>query len=444
MDAGKGKYFSGLLAVNYGDEIRSDQKASSWLATDLLIKYFGWPANNENLDLSKYYKMDEGIALFPYAGADLALSAKLADASGDYVYKAQLAGYFKNSMTDKLADIHRIAIALYGLASLGEPVLTEIYYIKDNKDLTYEDKIYVALSLVKLGDAENARTIYYDNLQRSLRIEGGEAWLDNEKDATARVKLTATLGMLTSYLNEKENSEMIWNYISTHDPEKDLDALEQVIMAKNELANSNKSKAGFGYKTGTKSETIDLNEGRAYELVLSGDELNTLSFNNIVGDIKLISYYEKSVDPSTLIKNKDLNIAREFLVNNKETKTFKEGDTVLIRLKPFIAERAIDGQYQVIDYLPSGLKPIIMTYNPYMEKSSLCDPTWYPMEIIGNIVYFGLDKNFNKIEGCKSVTLNYYARVVSQGKYQAQPAVIQSLNNISSLNISGVDYVEIK
>ena len=58
--------------------------------------------------------------------------------------------------------------------------------------------------------------------------------------------------------------------------------------------------------------------------------------------------------------------------------SFFEGEVVLVRLDPKIAETAIDGQYQVIDYLPSGLRPITQIYRNGLKRGSGCDPIWYP------------------------------------------------------------------
>ena len=105
---------------------------------------------------------------------------------------------------------------------------------------------------------------------------------------------------------------------------------------------------------------------------------------------------------------------------------------------------AIDGQYQVIDYLPSGLKPITRIYENGLSRGTDCNPVWYPSKIIDNTVYFNIYKGFNSTEYCSDRTINYYARVVSKGSYRANPAVIQSLKDLESLNISSEDKIEIK
>jgi hypothetical protein len=80
----------------------------------------------------------------------------------------------------------------------------------------------------------------------------------------------------------------------------------------------------------------------------------------------------------------------------------------------------------------------------------------YPDKIVDNSVYFSFGKDFEptydypsgdpnkKVIRCSEITFNYFARVVSGGKYNANPAIIQSLSNMTSLNISEPANVEIK
>ena len=121
-----------------------------------------------------------------------------------------------------------------------------------------------------------------------------------------------------------------------------------------------------------------------------------------------------------------------------------EGDLVLVRLHPYISYRALDGNYQIVDYLPSGLKPVTQIYNRarYFGK---CDILYYPTMIEGNTVYFKIWKGFERsLIFCKNKTVNYYARVVSKGKFRTNPAIIQSLKDLKSLNVSPEDWIEIK
>jgi len=444
MDTGKGKFYRALWRHTYLEGIRSDQVAASFFGERLLAQYFNEPEPAEPLDLSSYHVSEGGISLFPYSDSDLELSVKMVDLAPEFIYREELKDYLNKTLTDKKSDIHRISKALYGLASLREKVLVKINLVKENKELTLEDKVYISLALAKLGDKESARKIYEQEIKSQLRFQGSEAWLSQEQDITKRVKLTGTIAVLASYLNIEKDADSLWNYIDTHDPERDLDVLEETLFIKSELMKSKDEKVQFSFATNARSDSVTLEKGSIYNLTLSSDELNTIKFSNIKGKISLVSFYERSRDPKELSRSNELNLTRRYFVNNRQTNSFNDGDIVLIRLDPNIAVSAIDGQYQVIDYLPSGLKPITRTYESGLSWGTECDPIWYPTKIIDNAVYFNISKEFDKTKNCNNRTINYYARVISRGSYTANPTVIQSLRDLDSLNVSLEDKVEVQ
>ncbi|MBU1102806.1 Ig-like domain-containing protein [Patescibacteria group bacterium] len=442
MDQGKGKFYKSLRENSYGDGIRSDQSTAAFFSQKILADYFDQKPPENNLDLSGYQVPDGGLALFPYGDSDLELSAKLADLAPDYVFQDQLAKYFYASLNDKKTDIHRIAKALYGLAGLREPVLNKIYSVKDSSDLNFEDKIYVALALARLGDKENARQIYEAQIRPQVRFQGSEAWLAEETDQTKQVKLTSAIAVLAAHLDSGD-TDPLWNYISKHYPIRDLNIIEQIIVAQNELPKFQKQQAEFSYEAGNKKGQVKLQNGKTFTLNLSKEELNSIKFSGIEGDISAASFYEKYTNSDELTKNRELSLDRQYLVNSVTTNSFPEGSIVLVRLTPKFAATAMDGPYQIIDYLPVGLRPITQLYKAGLGYGwDLCDTTWYPTKIVNNAVYFNISKDFNG--KCSQRTLNYYARVVSKGDFQANPAIIQSLKDLESLNVSAKDDVSIK
>lgn len=440
---GKAKFYRTISGYSYYSGIRIDQTASKYFAIELLREYFDSNKNKEPIDLSGYHADDGGIGLFAYSDSDLELSAKVADLAQEFLIQDNLVNYFNASLTDKKTDIHRVAKALYGLAALQKPVLTKLNLVKTNKSLNLEDKVYIALAFAKLGDIETSYNIYETDIRPQLRFQGDEAWLYNE-DITEKVKLTSTIGVLVSYLNIKEDSDALWQYMSTHNPEKDLDALEELIFIRNELLRLPDQKAEFSFRTNERKEKVNIESGRVYSITLSEKELETIRFSDIEGEISLISFYERSRDPSELTLNSELSLTRQYLVDGIARNVFSDGEVVLVRLDPNIAPTAIDGQYQIIDYLPSGLRPVTQTYKQGLKRGDECDPVWYPSKVIGNVVYFNIYKGFNKTKYCTNRTINYYARVVSRGIYSANPAVIQSAKDLESLNLSQKSFIEIK
>jgi hypothetical protein len=443
MDLGQGSFYYSLLRNAYNSGIRADQIVAKYLANKYLTDYFEEFRPEESLDLSGYHLEGGGLGLFPYGDEDLALTAKLADLVPESIFKEKVSNYLSSSLTNEKADVHRISKALYGLASLNKLVLAKINFLKDDPNLNLEDKIYLALGLAKLGDKEGAREIYQNEIRNQLRFQGQEAWLHEENDITQRVKLTGLVAVLASYLEEGE-ARVLGAYIMAHNPEKDLDSLEELLYIKSELTKSENHEVKFKYQTSVRSDSVALKNGKSYQLILPYDELQSIKFSDIEGDIALISFYERAEDPQKLTKNSELSLTRTYLVNGRPVSSLKEGEVVLVRLDPKIAQSAIDGGYQIIDYLPSGLKLITQPYYQKLSGGTVCDLIWPPAIVENNIVYFNIWKGFNTSSYCTNITLNYYARVVSRGSYKSNPALIQSLKDLESLNISSEDLLEIK
>lgn len=438
MDAGIGRFYRALWWHNYLDGIRSDQITASFFGKQLLAKHFGEPELSEPLDLSGYHAPDGGISLFPYSDSDLALSAKMADLAPEFVFQSKLKAYFNSALKDKKTDIHRVSKALYGLAGLKEPVLTKINLVKNNQELNLEDKIYIALALAKIGDKESSRYIYANEIRSQLGAYGNQMLLFKEQNQDKRVKLTGMIAILASYLYLDDDADALWDYIDENDPKRDLDVMEETLLIKSELAMSKDKVAKFSFSTNVRSDFVKLEKGGVYKLNLSVDELKTIKFSNIEGKIHLASFYEREKDPGELTRNIELSLSRQYSVGGRQTNSFNEGDVVLVKLDPNVYNSLIKNDvYQVIDYLPSGLKPITRIYETGLSIGCV----WYPSKIINNTIYFYWSTPVIPICGDD---ISYYARVVSKGNYSANPAIIQSLVDLESLNISSVNKIEIK
>ncbi len=448
MDMDRGRFYDALYKDFYGPGIRVDQIVPAHYAAQFLSRYFGETIVNEDIDIGPYQSAEKGggVGLFPYSDPDVELTAKVADLATDVLSKDSARGYFQKTLDDEKADIHRIAKALYGLSIFNDPVLMKVKKVQQKKnELTLEDTVYLALALTRFGDFTSARDAYEKDIRGHLRFDGPQSWLDEEQDMTRRVKLTGTIGIIASELGYTDDAQKLWEYMRAHDPERDLDTLEELLFMRSELEKSNEEKPSFTYKTSSRGEKISLDNGNVYHLTVSADELKTVRFSNVHGKVRLISAFERDRSPDELKKNGELSITRVYLIDGKPVTEFKDGDTVHVQIDPNIADSALDGTYQVVDYLPSGLKPITRLYQAGLENTGTeCDPTWYPVRIQNDAIYFLTYKGFDKTEHCTNRTINYYARVVTKGAYHANPSLIQSMQNFESLNISKQDTVIIR
>jgi len=460
IDKGKGKFFETLSENANGGVARLDQIVATQLANKLLAEKYYQSKFEKDLDTSAFVAAwsdsgitNGGLSLFAgYGGSSLELSAKVADAEANVTDKKQLRKYFNESLYDSKADIHRIAKTLYGLASLGEPVLNKINSVKAyQNELALDDKIYLALALAKSGDLEGARQYYENEIKGAIKVDGEQAWLESGNIPVEPEKLTATLGMLVSDVSDQVMLEKIWNYLANHNPQRDLNVLEKVIIVKDQLAKLSLQEASFKLKTNQRIENISLGKERESAIVmLSREEMNSLSFSEIKGNIEVVSVFDGVGE--NLQNDPTLKLTRTYKLGEAPTAKFAEGDVIKISLGVQLLAGSNDGVYQLKDILPSGLKPIGSEMNfdsgriyKQSDNSDWCDATWYPEKIDGNQIYFSFDKKADVANHkCNNFTINYYARVISKGNFKADAAMLQSTENLEKYFVTPTSQLEIK
>ena len=444
VDDGKGKYYDQLLDSNRTASARSDIQAASYLAAKSLNDNFygGKDQFYADIDLNTYLNHggDSNVfSLFPYGQSNYLLTAELIDVMPEKIDSSYILASLNSKLAEKKLTIEEISQILYGMSAIGQPDLPFINYLKADAKTSLEAKIYLAIALYKAGDKEGARDIYYNELLPSLKIDNDKMFFEVSDNVPVNIKATAVFGILTSYIEQgtaKDKIEKIFKYLDSNSPKDDSVALEKVMILKNEITNEDKNDASFSFKTGNRTGKVDLSHGQAYQLTFSEAELKTLIFSEVKGRPKAITYFEEYTDQNVLVKSDLVGIDKSYLINGKDSTDFKEGDLVLVRIDPNFNKEAPDDNYQIADYLPAGLKPVIREYNLDVQPTNDCNPVWYPTRITDEAIYFNIGKWFEKTNNCQHRTINYPARVVGRGEFRAQPTSIQSLNDLGIINIS--------
>jgi len=431
-DAGKGQFYQELIWNQNQEGKRSDQVVASYIAQKLLKQYFGSTETIASVDMSAYYVLQEGIGLFTYGDSDLEATAQISDLVPESVYQSQLTAYFRSVIKHKKTDIHQIAKSLYGLAALHQPVLAKLQFIKDEPDLNLQDRLYISLGLARLGDKETARQYYLSAIRNEIRFEGGEAWLDKEKSQSKQVKLTSLSGAVAAAIGQHEDALAIWNYLQSRYPSEQLDKLERMMIIKDEIGHLAQNDTSLSYEINGKKNKVSLEKGQSKSVYFTKDELSQLTFSDVQGKVAALVVVENFQNPDNLEKNKELSIKRSFWVNGKQVNQINEGDSVTVKLEYSISKNAIEGGYQVVDYLPSGLKPVTNIWQRGLSSSyERCSQKGEPMAVDGNKVYFSAYQP----NACGTYTLEYYARAAAKGSFSVNPPLIQSLKNYNSLNV---------
>jgi hypothetical protein len=426
------------------------------LAAELLDSYFQQvEARGSDFDASLYQTPDGGIALFPYADDDLALSARVAALAPERVGRTALAAYFLDVTEDRDQTRERQIIALYGLAALGDPVLLPIQALRQEKDLTWRERLYLGLAAQQLGDDETARAVYrglIDDFGESraplyrLRV-APEQTRDFDpitfspplrlgtfvfyQDAT--LEATSLAAILAAGLGETL-APALFDYTTSNYTRDILIELEQVSYLTQALPRLSPEAVRFAYTVEGKREEVTLERGRSFSIQVTPDELLSLWLEPIDGRVGVAAFYTAPIDQADFKADPDIGVTRRYGGSESGSVVLSEGDLVRITLAVQLGPQALDGCYQVSDLLPSGLKPITRPSRWGLGFAS------YPYRIDGQRVSFCVSKG--RFGRTRDPT--YFARVVSAGEYIAEPVIIQSMKSAESVSLSTPDFVEIR
>ncbi|HZK26251.1 MAG TPA: alpha-2-macroglobulin family protein, partial [Thermoclostridium sp.] len=213
-DEGRGKLLPALYNLAYSGGSRLDQKYVSYKANELLDKISPdrtKPFEVIDVELSQYQRDDGGYGILPYSESDVELSALLSTILKDEAGSERLKQYFYSLI---FAEPGRVsAPALYGLAVMGEPVLLDLKEAAGVSNLTFKDKIYLALAFDTIGETIMAQSIYDTEVVPVLEDKKPYIRVNNSDDTDMILKETALAAVLASKL-DAPHKEGLYQYIT--------------------------------------------------------------------------------------------------------------------------------------------------------------------------------------------------------------------------------------
>lgn len=434
-DRERGKYLEMLWRLACGGP-RVDMKTASLVARRILSDEFasdervasGWlGAGPTASDLLVFQRPEGGVALLPYADPDLELTAKVA-ALGDIAGFDQggFAAYLGQAYDREDETRERYIVSLYGLAALGQPVLTDVQRAAGQPDLSPKEKLYTCLALAALGDEEKARSIFTPVLQAFGDRIGPLMRLNVSRDREEVIAATSLAAVVAAQLALPER-EPLFEYLLDNTPLEELNHLELALYLQEAVPAAPSEVASFTMEPG--GTEIRLDPGETYTCVRTAEDLAGLRFREVHGSVGLCVSYRAPADlGGTKAGSGDATLTRAYHgEGGSETTTFGAGDLVKIAVRYRISARAPEGMYQLVDFLPSGLKAVPRAYEFGVQDANLR----YPVEVDGQKLTFNVyfhprvdPRTGQVVGGDVTDTVVYYARVVSLGTYQADAAVL--------------------
>ncbi|MDP4181787.1 MAG: Ig-like domain-containing protein [Bacillota bacterium] len=421
-DASRGKYLNQLIDLQYQGGRRVDQRLSSKIACELMNKYFkGIDVYDEDqsFKITDYQKADGGIALYTYGNSDADLSARMISLVKNDVNLQKLKAYFYNIL---LGDSNGVkGNALYALAVLREPVLLNLDKAANVENASIKDLIYVALAYCELGETGKAENIF--NQKISSHIESRQPFyrVRTGNDGDDILECTSLAAILASKLDKPQKNGLYEYCINSHTKDI-LINIEKLIYISSEIEKANDENVKIKYSYEGKQVNKVLEKGEVFSVTIPSENILKFNVESVEGDITLVSIFRTSLNSEQRNDN-DLKIERSYYVGNNKTNRFKAGDLVKIEITWNIPKDAIDGEYEITDFLPSGLKPIEGGYSTGHENTG----AYASFDGQKARFYVNKDDDPEKIE--------YYARIVNTGEFKAEGAVIQGLKSKASINI---------
>jgi len=430
-DHERGRYYGALqqLTWSYGD--RLDQMLARDVAAELLATFYEEAdgGGGESFDAAAFQTPGGGIALFPYAGQDLTLSARAAAIAADRFGSAGLVQMFLAVLQDRGETRERQVIALYGLAALGEPVLVPLQSLLTEPDLTWRERLYAGLALMEVGDDTSAREVhealideYGESRAPTYRLRVGE----DENDILEATSLAAILG---AGLGDPR-APQLFDYTTENSTTDILVELEQISYLVEALPRLSSAPVRLAYTVDGERTEVALQGGESRTIQLTPEQLAGLRLEPIEGAVGVASFYTAPIDLASVEVDPDVTVRRSY---GTDPAAFQEGQLVQVFLTADFGPQALDGCYQLTDLLPSGLRPVTRAY-----AWGLAPGVSYPYRVDGQRVSFCVS-NDPQNRGA-----SYWARVVSTGAYTAEPALIQSMQSAQSVNFTAPNQVIIQ
>jgi hypothetical protein len=422
-DAGRGHYLPLLRELVQPAGPRLDRTLARWLARSTLIDEFGYDPSDVpevELDLGAYPQgtWDDGngntmtgIGLLPYGGVDPWVAVRVAIDAPDAWVGADLRSILLDILNAPSTERDLAIAAVAALAAVGEPVTADLEAIGAQADLTTRERTYLALGYAALGDDATAL-----ELERSLLAESGERlgdWvrLRSGVNLDEILEATSLLSLVAASVGDPLAPAMA-DYVAANPSREATYALDLAANARRMIARSPAVDASFAYSIGGQRRVVELTDGRMFSLELTAAQVSGLSLERLSGAVGVTIDARVAVDVGDLHPNPALAIRRTVPAG-----PIVAGRLVVVDLVATLGPAAPkNGCYEVVEQVPSGLAPVEML--SFQDASGVT----LPSRVSGQEVVFCATKD---VDGQDSAHLRYVARVLGQGTFTWEPAVMQ-------------------
>lgn len=415
LDAGRGALLSNLQTLADAQSARFDRGAAAEMARRILIDEYGFaPANlpSTGFDAARYEQF--GIALLPYASRDPELTA-LAALTVPALINAESAGdYLRSLIEDGQPTSEFHAIALAGLAGLGEDVLSELQALA-GEDRSTRGSLWIAIGLAAVGDENGARAIERELLEAHGQRFGPWVRLGVGANIEDTIDAARLLLVLSSRLGDPIARD-VRRYLADHPSSERSIALEELAYIQASLARLPREAGRVAWSVDGERHEVELRPGGGFTLTLTAAQRATLVLQPLAGKLAVVTSWTGT--QADVPKGGPVTIARVVTPGSNAP----EDLLVRVRFTVAFTGGASTGCWQITDLAPSGLVPVDRRWEWPDGDSRSGSGVGSPYQVDGQRVFFCAYTD------SPTRVFEYVARVVSPGTYTWEPAVIQSVD----------------
>lgn len=399
---------------------RLDARVARVLSQDLLSRVYQLPYAKEETDAFSAYQADEpekGLRLLPYGSSDALLTAEVAMTAPD-LFDASL---LQQALTATLANAsstrdEQIA-ALAALASLHQPVVSDLAAFATRSDLTVRQRLWMAEGLWQAGDQKTAQELVSSLLTQTVLVDG-QRYL-NEARLDDRISLTAALAAVSADLGRPE-AESLYAYVASTWNQEAFPVLAKIRYLQARLRTLPLQDGKITWTTnGVTEESMDLKDEPVRFFTLTAAEAQQFRVRAVSGGARIIL---RQTQPGRPLSVPEMQITRSYAFASS-TAGLREGDEVTVALTPIWKEAARPGCYLIRDHVPGGWQPVL--------RRHVVRPQYYVDDFdprTGEISFIA----------CKQggmISLSYQARVVTRGIYTAEAPIMEHLDYPSIVTV---------
>jgi len=427
-DAGRGRHLPLLLSLADPAGVRLDRGLAGSLARDLLVEMFGYAEGGLPpviFDPTRYQigvmedetgRVRAGVALLPYGDVDPWLAARVAATAPDGVSTGSLREALERIRDDDSTQRDLWIASVAGLAAIGAPVIEDLEVARSQAALTVAELTWLAIGFQAVGDDASALSIERDLLRQHGQELGPWVRLVDGTTRDDTIEATALLAIVAAGLGDPLAAGMV-DYVANNPSRETSHALDLAASIQRILERTPATAASFAYTVDGQRTPVRLEPGESVTLSLTAEQRSSLVVERLSGQIGVAVAWRALTDVSALRPDPALGISRS--LPEVPDGPIPTDRLVTIDLRVTFADAALDsGCYEVVEEVPSGLAPIAAQW----DSGGTMDIIW-PDVVVGQRVTFCVPNP--GANDARTGHLRYAARVVNEGTYAWEPAVMQ-------------------